>query len=91
MILKKALSHADLLLKKYLIIINVETVTQIFFQDSLMNRKFKRIKLICNVSMYLLSFLINFKAFLLNKSIYIFQKIITDPKLLNSSLYSEKT
>ncbi len=39
------------------------------------------------VSMYLLSFLINFKAFLLNKSIYIFQKMITDPKLLNSSLY----
>ncbi len=87
MILKKAFSHADFLLKKYLIIFNVETVTQIFFQDSLMNRKFKRRTFICNVSMYLLSFLINFKAFLLNKNISIFQKIITDPKPLNSSLY----
>ncbi len=61
-----------------------------FLQDSLMNSKFRRIafeiEILCNIMNILAATFDEFNMSLLNKSLNLFLKSHTDPKLLNSSV-----
>ncbi len=69
------------MLKTVQLHIFVETVIHLFFQDSLMNRKYIYLKPKSYVTLIFVTF-DQFKESLMNKSINFFQIILTDPRTI---------